>query len=198
MEKYKFLRSIIERPSFNLLAFQAFTFVLLAIAGAVGAFQFVPFYGVEDSLYCYIIACLYIAAGTVIYTSIIFLIGSILKKLHIILFNKYLIIINFILFYIIYTVLIYIYYTPSTSPTATDAYGWALVFGVIFSIYSILYCALPLYILTVVVELIRRIRLAPMQYQKTPLRMCAVVIPAVIYFFIILITIIFFFKMGFI
>ncbi len=194
----KSILSIIERPSFNLLAFQAFTLAVLAIAGVPGAFQFIPFYGFKDSLSYYFIVYFYIATGAIIYTSIIFLIGCIFKKLHIILFNKYLIIMNFILFYIIYTILIHIYYIPSSTPTATDTYGWMIVFGIIFSIYSILYCAVPLYILTIIVELIRKIILKPMPYRKTPVRFYAVVIPTIIYICIILYTIISFFTMRFI
>ncbi len=182
----KIIRSIIERPSFNLLAFQAFTFVLLAIAGAAGAFQFVPFFGFEGVYTFYFIGYFYIAAAVIIYTSIIFLIGSILKKLYILLFNKYLIITNLILFYIIYSILIWNYHTAPATPSEGDGYAWILVFGIGFLLYGILYCALPLYILTAVVELIRRIRLAPMQYQKTPLRMCAVVILALVYVCVIL------------
>ena len=186
MEKNKFLRSIIESPSFNLLAFQAFNFVLLVIAGAAGAFQFVPFFGLEGVYTFYFIGYFYIAAAVIIYTSIIFLIGSILKNLHILLFNKYLIITNLILFYIIYSILIWNYHTAPAAPSEGDGYAWILVFGIGFLLYGILYCTLPLCILTAVIEFIWKIRLVPMQYQKTPFRMCAVVIPAVIYICIIL------------
>ena len=192
-----FLLSITERPSFNLLAFQAFTFVILAIAGAIGAFQFAPFFGLDGIYTFYFIGYFYIAAGVIIYTSIIFLIGCILKKLHITLFNKYLIITNFILFYIIYSILICNYHTAPTTPSEGDGYAWILVFGIGFLIYSILYCAVPLYILIVIIELVRKIRLAPMPYRKTPVRFCAVVIPTVIYICIILTTIISFFTMRF-
>ena len=80
----KIVLSIVKRPSFNLLAFQAFTFTILAIAGVIGAFQFVPFLGIKDTSAYYFIVYFYIAAGVIIYTSVIFLIGGILKKIHII------------------------------------------------------------------------------------------------------------------
>ena len=181
-----FLLSIVKRPSFNLLAFQAFTFTILAIAGVIGAFQFVPFLGIKDTSAYYFIVYFYIAAGVIIYTSVIFLIGGILKKIHIILFNKSLTIINFILFYIIYTVLIRIYYIPSSTPTACAGYGWMLAFGIVFIINGIVYFAVPLYGIILVIEQIRKIRIEPPQYCRTPVRFWAVVIPAIIYIGIII------------
>ena len=178
--------SIVKRPSFNLLAFQAFTFAVMTIAGAIGAFQFAPFWGIDGVSVFYFIGYCYLATAVLIYTSIIFVIGCILKKLHSLLFHKYLLITNFILFYIIYSIFICQNHTLINATTAGDAYAWAFVFGVIFLINGIIYFAVPLYGIILIIEQIRKIRIEPPQYCKTPIRFWAVVIPTTVYICIII------------
>ena len=197
MEKNKFLLSIIKCPSFNLLAFQAFTFVIMIIAGAAGAFQFVPFFGLEGISMYYFYFLHFVIVGSFIYTLIIFVTGCVIKKVDNILFSKNLIIFNCLLYYIIFSIFILIYHIPPETVPEKGTFWLTLVimFGCILC--SAVICTIVPYIITLIVEQVRGIRLKILPYFKTPLRMCAVVIPAVIYIFIILITVISFFIMRY-
>ena len=185
MEKNKFLLSIIKCPSFNLLAFQAFTFVIMIIAGAAGAFQFVPFFGTSKISWYYIYEVFLFAAITYIYLIVIFTVVSTLNKVYI-LFNKKFIISKAIVFYFLFGILTLLlqYQKQNESDNinlAQGIFGYSII--LIFELF--LFTIFP-YIIMFFIEQINNIRLSSLPYFKTPLRMCAVVIPALVYVCVIL------------
>ncbi len=179
----KFILSIIERPSFNLLAFQAFTFVILAIAGAIGAFQFAPFLGLGKLYRYYIYELFLVATITSAYTIFLFILANTLNKAYII-FNKKLIIANAVIFYILFGILTLLLELQNSSETinlVVEIFGYFLLLTL-----EIFICTIIPYVVMFVIEQMNNIRLAPPPYYKTPIRFWAVVIPTIIYICIIL------------
>ena len=175
--------SIVKRPSFNLLAFQAFTFAVMTIAGAIGAFQFAPFFGWAKVYWYYIYELFLIAVITSAYTIFLFIIANTLNKAYII-FNKKLIIANTIIFYILFGILTLLLELQNSSETINLAVG---IFGYFLILtLEIFICTIIPYVVMFVIEQMNNIRLELPPYCRTPLRFWAVIIPAFVYISIII------------
>ena len=186
--------SIVKRPSFNLLAFQAFTFAVMTIAGAIGAFQFAPFgafqfapfFGQKGVSMYYFYALHFATIGTLVYTLAIFITGFAIKKIDKILFSKPLTILNCFLYYIIFSTFISIAHIPPSTVSERGTFWLTLVFVLGCIILSIVLCSIIPFVITLIIEQIRKIRINPPQYCKTPIRFWAVVIPSTVYICIII------------
>ena len=176
-----FLLSIVKRPSFNLLAFQAFTFAVMIIAGAIGAFQFAPFFGQKGVSMYYFYALHFTTIGTLIYTLAIFITGFAIKKIDKILFSKPLTILNCFLYYIIFSTFISIAHIPPSTVSERGTFWLTLVFVLGCIILGIVLCSIIPFVITLIIEQIWKIRLELPPYCRTPLRFWAVIIPAIIY-----------------
>ena len=178
-----FLLSIVKRPSFNLLAFQAFTFAVMTIAGAIGAFQFAPFFGWAKVYWYYVYELFLVAIMISAYTIFLFIIANTLNKAYII-FNKKLIIANTVIFYILFGILTLLLELQNSSETINLAVG---IFGYfIILTLEIFICTIIPYIIMFFIEQMNNIRLAPPPYCRTPIRFWAVVIPSTVYICIII------------
>ena len=182
----KIVLSIVKRPSFNLLAFQAFTFAVMIIAGAIGAFQFAPFFGQKGVSMYYFYALHFTTIGTLIYTLAIFITGFAIKKIDKILFSKPLTILNCFLYYIIFSTFISIAHIPPGTVSERGTFWLTLVFVLGCIILGIVLCSIIPFVITLIIEQIRKIRIEPPQYYRTPVRFWAVVIPAIVYIGIII------------
>ena len=176
MEKNKFLRSIIERPSFNLLAFQGMIFIFFLLAGEF-VVQELAYAGERnyDSLRLYqIIYTLAFGAPAVLYTLIIFLINLLCRKYFFVLWHKYIILCHFLILYILFRRLMFpLDYDFSGAP------GLAVVFLFFCAILSILLFSIIPLVITFIIEQIRGIRIESVSYQDNKFKLVWVIFCAI-------------------
>ncbi len=164
--------SIVKRPSFNLLAFQGMFFIFFLLAGEL-VVQELGIFGKWEYAAIRIFQIIYtllFGIPTVLYTLIIFIIDLLCKKHFCLLWNKYTILLHFLVIYILFRVLML--------PESYDfcgAPGMAIVFLFFGGIISIISFSIIPLIITLITEQIRGTRIENLPYLNSKLKLTGVI-----------------------